>query len=108
MIQQSIFCIVPNNCDPPYGVANIIWFPNYKNQQSTRTSKGEEVTSQMEGEVEELKNKLQTLPMNTLRTLNGKHGDKELSIKDFTDNAKSAITLRGLPLSDQANFILSY
>ena len=34
--------------------------------------------SQMEGEVEELKNKLQTLPMNTLRTLNGKQGDKEL------------------------------
>ena len=30
------------------------------------------------------------------------------SIKDFTDNAKSAITSRGLPLSDQANFILSY
>ena len=64
--------------------------------------------SQMEGEVEELKNKLQTLPRNTLRTLNGKHGDKELSIKDFSDNAKSAITSRGLPLSDQANFILSY
>ena len=64
--------------------------------------------SQMEGEVEELKNKLQTLPMNTLTMLNGKHGDKELSIKDFTDNAKSAITSRGLPLSDQANFILSY
>ena len=40
--------------------------------------KGEEATSQMEGEVEELKNKLQTLPMNTLRTLNGKQGDKEL------------------------------
>ena len=62
----------------------------------------------MEGEVEELKNKLQTLPMHTLRTLNGKHEDKELSIKDFTDNAKSAITSRGLPLSDRANFILSY
>ena len=62
----------------------------------------------MEGEVEELKNKLQTLPMNTLRTLNGKQGDKELSIKDFTDDAKSAITSKGLPLSDQANFILSY
>ena len=30
------------------------------------------------------------------------------SIKDFTDNAKSAITSRGLSLSDQANFILSY
>lgn len=58
--------------------------------------------------MEELKKKLQTLPMNTLRTLNGKHEDKELSIKDFTDNAKSAITSRGLPLSDWANFILSY
>ena len=59
-------------------MANIIWFPKYKNQQSTRTSKGEEATSQMEGEVEELKNKRQTLPMNTLRMLNGKQGDKEL------------------------------
>ena len=62
----------------------------------------------MEGEVEELKNKLQTLPMNTLKMLNEKHKDKELSVKDFTDNAKGAITSRGLPLSDQANFILSY
>ena len=62
----------------------------------------------MEGEVEELKNKLQTLPMNTLRMLNEKHKDKELSVKDFTDNAKGAITSRGLSLSDQANFILSY
>ena len=61
----------------------------------------------MEGEVEELKNKRQTLPMNTLRMLNGKQRDKELN-KRFTDNAKSAITSRGLPLSDQANFILSY
>ena len=34
--------------------------------------------SQMEGEVEELKNKRQTLPMNTLRMLNGKQRDKEL------------------------------
>ena len=32
----------------------------------------------MEGEVEELKNKRQTLPMNTLRMLNGKQGDKKL------------------------------
>ena len=62
----------------------------------------------MEGEVEELENKLQTLPINRLRMLNGKHGDKELSIKHFIDNAKSVISSRGLPLSDQANFILSY
>ena len=38
----------------------------------------------------------------------GRHGDNVLSIEDFIDNAKSAITLRGLPLSEQANFVLSY
>ena len=64
--------------------------------------------SQMEGEVEELNVFIGNVCSLFLRTLNGKHGDKELSIKDFTDNAKSAITSRGLPLSDQANFILSY
>ena len=32
-----------------------------------------------------------------LRTFSGKHGDRELSKEDFIDNAKSAITLRGLP-----------
>lgn len=35
-------------------------------------------------------------------------GENEPSINDFIDNAKSGITSRGLPSSDQANFILSY
>ena len=43
-----------------------------------------------------------------LRKSSGRHGDNVLSIEDFIDNAKSAITLRGLPLSEQANFVLSY
>ena len=43
-----------------------------------------------------------------LRKCSGRHGDNVLSIEDFIDNAKSAITLRGLPLSEQANFVLSY
>ena len=43
-----------------------------------------------------------------LRKFSGRHGDNELSIEDFIDNAKSAITSRGLPLPEQANFVLSY
>ena len=43
-----------------------------------------------------------------LRKFSGRHGDNELSIEDFIDNAKSAITSRGLPFPEQANFILSY
>ena len=43
-----------------------------------------------------------------LRKFNGRHGDNELSIEDFIDNAKSTITSRGLPPPEQANFILSY
>ena len=43
-----------------------------------------------------------------LRKSSGRHGDNVLSIEDFIDNAKSAITLRGLPLPEQANFVLSY
>lgn len=34
--------------------------------------------------------------------------DSKLSIDDFVDNVKSAITSRGLPPSKQANFILLY
>ena len=99
----------------------------------------------MEGEVEELKQKLQKLEeehnqaYQLLKTLqakespgapapsqpqekqlvvipneqklkkfSGRHGDNELSMEEFIDNAKSAITSRGLPLPEQANFILSY
>ena len=43
-----------------------------------------------------------------LRKFSGRHGENELSIEDFIDNAKSAITSRGLPLPEQANFVLSY
>ena len=43
-----------------------------------------------------------------LKKFSGRHGDNELSIEDFIDNAKSAITSRGLPLPEQANFVLSY
>ena len=43
-----------------------------------------------------------------LRKFSGRHRDNELSIEDFTDNVKSAITSRGLPLPEQANFVLSY
>ena len=43
-----------------------------------------------------------------LRKFSGRHSDNELSIEDFIDNAKSTITSRGLPLPEQANFILSY
>ena len=43
-----------------------------------------------------------------LRKFSGRHGDNELSIEDFIDNAKSAITSRGLPLPEQANFVFSY
>ena len=99
----------------------------------------------MEGEVEELKQKLQKLEEDhnqayqllktlqakespgaptpsqpqekqlvvipseqKLRKFSGRHGDNELSIEDFIDNAKSTITSRGLPPPEQANFILSY
>ena len=43
-----------------------------------------------------------------LRKFSGRHRDNELSIEDFTDNVKSAITSRGLPLPEQANLVLSY
>ena len=43
-----------------------------------------------------------------LRKFSGRQGENELSIDDFIDNAKSAITSRGLPPSEQANFIFSY
>ena len=43
-----------------------------------------------------------------LRKFSGRQGENELSIDDFIDNAKSAITSRGLPSSEQANFIFSY
>lgn len=43
-----------------------------------------------------------------LRKFRGRQGNNELPIEDFIDNAKSAITSRGLPLPEQANFILSY
>jgi len=43
-----------------------------------------------------------------LRKFSCRQGENELSIDDFIDNAKSAITSRGLPASEQANFIFSY
>ncbi|XP_078368859.1 uncharacterized protein LOC144652653 [Oculina patagonica] len=43
-----------------------------------------------------------------LRKFSGKQGENELSIDDFIDNAKSAVTSRGLPPSKQATFIFSY
>ena len=43
-----------------------------------------------------------------LRKFSGRQGENELSIDDFIDNAKSAITSRGLPPPEQANFIFSY
>ena len=43
-----------------------------------------------------------------LRKFSGRQGENELSIDDFIDNAKSAITSRGLPPSEQANFTFSY
>ena len=43
-----------------------------------------------------------------LRKFSGRHGENELLIDDFIDNTKSAITSRGLPSSEQADFIFSY
>lgn len=43
-----------------------------------------------------------------LRKFTGRPGENELSVEDFIDNCKSAITSRGLPPLEQANFILSY
>jgi len=36
-----------------------------------------------------------------LRKFSGRQGENELSIDEFSDNAKSAITSRGLPASEQ-------
>jgi len=43
-----------------------------------------------------------------LRKFSGRQGENELSIDDFIDNAKSAITSRGLLVSEQANVIFLY
>lgn len=43
-----------------------------------------------------------------LRKFSGRCRKNKLSVEDFIDNCKSAITLRGLPSPEQANFILLY
>ena len=43
-----------------------------------------------------------------LRKFSCRQGENELSIDDFIDNAKSAITSSGLLVSEQANVIFLY